>query len=71
MSASNNITSITDAGRTAGYVPQVRANPTIEEIDEWIGAIGGREITPEEAAAFDRQVTWAAVPGEDHRGNAA
>ena len=71
MNGSNNTTSITEAGRSAGYIPQIRPNPTIEEIDEWIGAIGGREITPEEAAAFDQQVKWAPVPGEDQRGNPA
>jgi hypothetical protein len=37
-------------------VPRPAAGASIEEIDAWILAIGGRELTPEEARAWDERI---------------
>lgn len=37
-------------------VPRPGAGASIEEIDAWILAIGGRELTPEEARAWDERI---------------
>ena len=47
-----------------GFVPEIRTDATIEELDEWIIALGGREISPEEAQQWQNKILWAPVPGE-------
>ena len=37
-------------------VPRPKVGASIEEIDAWILAIGGRELTPEEARAWDERI---------------
>lgn len=37
-------------------VPRPGAGASIEEIDAWILALGGRELTPEEARAWDERI---------------
>lgn len=53
--------------RTASaYVPVVDpATATVEETDEWILALGGQPLSPEELRAVVREVRWADVPGEN------
>lgn len=51
--------------RPKGYIPKLRPNATIEEMDEWIITIGGRRLTPEEGREIVRSVKWANVPGEN------
>ena len=53
--------------RTASaYVPVVDpATATVEETDEWILALGGQPLRPEELRALVREVRWADVPGEN------
>jgi hypothetical protein len=46
------------------FIPQLASNPTVEELDNWILALGGRELTPIEAKAWNRKVNWTKVPGE-------
>ena len=46
------------------FIPQLALNPTVEELDNWILALGGRELTPREAKAWNRKVNWTKVPGE-------
>lgn len=46
------------------FIPQLASNPTVEELDNWILALGGRELTPTEAKAWNRKVNWTKVPGE-------
>jgi len=46
------------------FIPQLASNPTVEELDNWILALGGRELTPTEAKAWNRKVKWTKVPGE-------
>jgi arsenate reductase-like glutaredoxin family protein len=48
----------------ANFIPLLAANPTVEELDEWVIAMGGRELTPEEAQEWNRKVHWTPVPGE-------
>jgi hypothetical protein len=48
----------------ATFIPQLASNPTLEELDNWILALGGRELTPTEAKAWNRKVNWTKVPGE-------
>ncbi len=48
----------------ARFIPLLADNPTIEELDEWIIAMGGRELTPSEAEEWNRKVHWTPVPGE-------
>jgi hypothetical protein len=45
-------------------LPPLRPDPTIEELDEWVRAIGGRELTPEESAKLRAEVRWHQVPSE-------
>jgi len=37
-------------------VSRPRAGASIDEIDAWILALGGRELTPEEARAWDERI---------------
>jgi len=41
------------------------ARSTVEEIDDWIIALGGREVPVEEMRQIVRAVKWADVPGEN------
>jgi hypothetical protein len=48
------------------YVPHLDpATATVEENDEWILALGGRQLSAEELRAVVREVRWADVPGEN------
>lgn len=56
-------------------VPRPEAGASIEEIDAWILAIGGRELTPEEARAWDERILGGCrLPGDmyldEERGSA-
>jgi hypothetical protein len=51
---------------TVAYVPALDpATATVEETDEWILALGGQPLAPEELRAAVREVRWADVPGEN------
>lgn len=56
--------SLTEAGQQAGFVPSVRPDATIEELDEWVRSMGGRELTPEESKQLRAGVRWHSVAGE-------
>ena len=43
-------------------VPRPGAGASIEEIDAWILALGGRELTPEEARAWDERIVGGLRP---------
>ena len=43
-------------------VPRPGAGASIEEIDAWILAIGGRELTPAEARAWDERIVGGVQP---------
>lgn len=45
-------------------MPEIRSDATIEELDEWIIALGGREISPEEAEEWRNKIQWSQIPGE-------
>jgi hypothetical protein len=45
--------------------PRPGAGASIEEIDAWILAIGGRELTPEEARAWDERIVGGLQPRGD------
>jgi len=40
-------------------------NATIEEMDEWIIALGGRRLSPKQARAAVKDVLWGKVAGEN------
>jgi hypothetical protein len=42
----------------------VRARRTAQELDAWILALGGREVTRAEAEEWNRKTRWTEVPGE-------
>ena len=56
--------SLTEAGQQSGFVPAVRPDATMEELDEWVLAIGGHELTEAESKALRDEVRWHDVPGE-------
>jgi len=60
----NNFLPTKDSNKPAGFIPFLAANPTVEELDEWIIAMGGRELTPKEDQEWNRKVHWSPVPGE-------
>jgi hypothetical protein len=60
----HNFSPTKDSTKLAGFIPFLAANPTVEELDEWIIAMGGRELTPKEAKEWNRKVHWSPVPGE-------
>ena len=60
----HNFSPTKDSTKLAGFIPFLAANPTVEELDEWIIALGGRELTPQEAQEWNRKVHWSPVPGE-------
>lgn len=65
MSKSKEITSrIKQARRSDGSVVMPRPNATIEELDQWIISLGGREISKEEARIWNKKIRWANIPGE-------
>lgn len=52
--------------RKTGYVPQIEPNSsTIEEMDDWIIALGGRSVSHEEMSDIVRSIQWGDVPGEN------
>ena len=64
MNALNPITSPTESAARPGFVPEIRTDATIEELDEWIIAIGGREISTQEADEWSKRIHWAEIPDE-------
>ncbi len=65
MNASSPNTSPTEEV-VPGCVPILDpATATIEETDQWIQALGGEQLSPEQLRAVVREVRWADVPGEN------
>ena len=64
MTTLNPTTSLTEGATRTGYIPELRPDATVEEIDEWIVALGGIELTQEEIADWNKKTRWANVPGE-------
>ena len=64
MNALNPTSSLTETAVRTGFVPEIRSDATIEEFDEWIIALGGREISPEEAQEWRSKIHWSQIPGE-------
>ena len=64
MTALNPTTSLTEGATRTGFVPELRHDATVEEIDEWIIALGGSELSQEEVADWNKKIHWADVPGE-------
>ena len=64
MKASEENTSLTEAGKEAGHVLVIRADATIEELDERVRALGGRDLTPEESARVRAEVRRHSIPDE-------
>jgi hypothetical protein len=56
MSRSKKITSPTDESTRAveGMLP--RADATMEELEQWIFSLGGRELSPAEVRAWDQKI---------------
>lgn len=51
---------------STGYVPVLDpATATVEETDEWILALGGEPLSPEQLRSVVSEVRWADVPGEN------
>ncbi len=66
MSGSSLITCKTSASLEVGYIPVIDpGSATVEEMDEWIVAQGGRPISSNELREFVAQVQWADVKGEN------
>ena len=66
MSASLLITSKASAPLESDYIPVIDlATATVEEMDEWIEAQGGRPISSNELREFVAQVQWADVKAEN------
>ena len=66
MSASSLITSKASAPLESDYIPVIDlATATVEEMDEWIEAQGGRPISSNELREFVAQVQWADVKAEN------
>ena len=57
MSRAKMITSPTDesTGAIKGVLP--RADATMEELEQWIFSLGGRELSPDEVRAWDQKIT--------------
>ena len=64
MKTSDSNISLTEAGQQAGFVPSIRPDATIEELDEWVRAMGGQELTPEESKRLRAEVRWHSVSGK-------
>ncbi len=48
----------------AAEVSLPRPDATMEELEQWIISLGGRELSPEEARDLNAKVRWADIPGE-------
>jgi hypothetical protein len=55
MMKSKMITSLTDAATRAVEEMLPRADATMEELEEWIVSLGGRELSPDEIRAWDEK----------------
>jgi len=63
----------TSSAVISGIEPDVRIFPpdfdantaTVEEMDEWIIALGGRRLSPKQARAAIKNVLWGKVDGEN------
>ena len=64
MKPSDKNTSQTEIDPQAGFIPALRPDAPIEELDEWIRTLGGRELTVEESAKIRAEVRWHQIPGE-------
>ena len=64
MTTLNPTTSLTEGGARTGFIPELRPDATVEELDDWIVALGGKELTQDEVAAWNKKTRWADVPGE-------
>lgn len=49
-------TSPTDEATRAGEDTLPRADATMEELEQWIFSLGGRELSPDEIRAWDEKV---------------
>lgn len=50
------------------YIPSIEpATATVEEMDDWIVAIGGEVVDRERFQAVIRSIKWSNVPGENPR----
>jgi hypothetical protein len=59
------ITSQTEPALAGQYVPVIDpATATVEEMDEWIVAQGGRPISPQELKEFVVAARWADIKAE-------
>jgi len=48
------------------FPPDFDANSaTVEEMDEWIIALGGRRLSPKQARAALKNVLWGKIAGEN------
>ncbi len=54
----------TTSSAEADPIPPIKPDATIEELDDWVRALGGRELTPEESTKLRAEVRWSRVPGE-------
>lgn len=64
MKASDDKPSRTETGKEAGYNPDIRADATIEKLDEWVRALGGWELPPDESAKVWAEVHRHPIPDE-------
>jgi hypothetical protein len=51
------ITSPTEQATCAAEVVRPRADATMEELEQWIFSLGGRELSPDEVRAWDEKIT--------------
>jgi hypothetical protein len=65
MSASLPNTLPTESGAAAYVRVLDPTTATVEETDEWILALGGQKLNPEELRSVVREVHWSDVPGEN------
>ena len=56
MSRSKMITSPTDESTRAVEGTLPRADATMEELEQWIFSLGGRELSPAEVRAWDQKI---------------
>jgi hypothetical protein len=50
------ITSPTEQATCAVKVVRPRADATMEELEQWIFSLGGRELSPDEVRAWDEKI---------------
>jgi hypothetical protein len=50
------ITSPTEQATRAVEVVRPRADATMEELEQWIFSLGGRELSPDEVRAWDEKI---------------